>query len=234
LSGRERRRRGLYDIPAAAAEEEKEEEEDRTSPTAGNGKKKDRKCRTHSYDTFRTLHRMWLGYIREVLGSDMFSAGGSGSGAATAAAAAKLSAAEFHGAELEVVRSGCVGRVGIKGFVMRDTRFTFELIGPRDRVKVVPKEGTIFRVRVPLDDAGDATAVGTSKEGVHAAASKPDTTTGPGTAATASTHMTAPDATFAATTTNRDFVFEIHGEQFKLRSADRANRKFKQHFLKYL
>ena len=29
----------------------------------------------------------------------------------------------------------------------------------------------------------------------------------------------------------KDLVFELHGDQFKYRAADRANRKFKSHFL---
>ncbi|KAJ4159116.1 uncharacterized protein LMH87_008031 [Akanthomyces muscarius] len=32
----------------------------------------------------------------------------------------------------------------------------------------------------------------------------------------------------------QSFAFEVHGDQLMLRSADRANRKFKQHFLKNL
>ena len=40
----------------------------------------------------------------------------------------KLASADFHGAELEVVRSKCVGRVGCRGVVVRDTKYTFEVI----------------------------------------------------------------------------------------------------------
>jgi ribonuclease P protein subunit POP4 len=29
----------------------------------------------------------------------------------------------------------------------------------------------------------------------------------------------------------KDLVFELHGDQFEYRAADRANRKFKSHFL---
>ncbi|KAH9889583.1 ribonuclease P protein subunit p29 [Xylariomycetidae sp. FL2044] len=32
----------------------------------------------------------------------------------------------------------------------------------------------------------------------------------------------------------RPFTFELHGDQFQHRSADRANKKFKAHYLKYL
>ena len=47
----------------------------------------------------------------------------------------KLASADFHGAELQVVRSKCVGRVGCKGIVVRDTKFTFEIITREDILK---------------------------------------------------------------------------------------------------
>lgn len=142
------------------------------------------------YATFVPLHNLWLGYVREILGSEVYT-GGQG-------AAAKLSAADFHGAEIEVVRSGCVGRVGIKGIVIKDTRFTFEVITAKNKIKTVPKEGTMFRVEIPPPD---------------------------GTTPQVAPETNAPPAA-------KNLVIEILGDQFNLRSVDRANRKFKPHFLK--
>lgn len=48
---------------------------------------------------------------------------------------AKLVSADFHGAEVEVVRSRCASRVGVKGIVARDTKFTFEVVTEKDEVK---------------------------------------------------------------------------------------------------
>lgn len=163
LSAKQRRQLGLYDIPR-------------------HGQK---------YALFVPLHKLWLGYVREILGSEVCS-GGQG-------AAAKLSAADFHGAEIEVVRSGCVGRVGIKGIVTKDTRFTFEVITAKNKIKTVPKEGTIFRVEIP---PLEPTKIDDNQE---------DSMSRP-----------AP----------KSLVVEILGDQFNLRSADRANKKFKPHFLK--
>ncbi|KAI0837847.1 ribonuclease P protein subunit p29 [Hypoxylon sp. FL0890] len=160
LSARQRRKLGLYEVPKEG----------------------------QKYSVFEPLNRLWLGYIREILGSELYS-GGQG-------AAAKLSAADFHGAEVEVSRSGCPSRVGIRGIVIKDTRFVFEIITRNDQVKTVPKEGTLFRISVPP-------AQEQMKEGA-----------------------TAQD--------RRPFTFEIHGDQFQHRSADRANKKFKPHFLKNL
>jgi ribonuclease P protein subunit POP4 len=153
LSTRERRKLGLYDIPR-------------------DGQK---------YDIYEPLHNLWLGYVREVLGTDLHTGG--------PAAAAKLASAEFHGAQVEVSRSRCPGRVGIKGIVVRDRKFVFEVITKKRGLKVVPKEGTTFRVEVPVS-------------------------------------QTEPQPS------DTKFVFEILGDQLLLRSADRANRKFKAHFLK--
>ncbi|KAJ4385797.1 hypothetical protein N0V93_010228 [Gnomoniopsis smithogilvyi] len=128
--------------------------------------------------------RRKLGFYR-ILGSEMYT-GGQG-------AAAKLSAADFHGAEVEVVRSACVGRVGIKGIVTKETRFVLDIItADNNAIKTVPKEGTIFRVEVPC--AAIPTSGGQSQL--------------------------------------KDLVFELLGDQLTVRPAERANRKFKQHFLR--
>jgi ribonuclease P protein subunit POP4 len=76
------------------------------------------------YDLYRPLHDLWVGYMCEILDlkadqENYLTAQGVGS---------KLASADFHGAEICVVRSGCVGRVGCKGVVLRDTKFTFVVI----------------------------------------------------------------------------------------------------------
>ncbi|TGJ83608.1 hypothetical protein E0Z10_g5135 [Xylaria hypoxylon] len=133
------------------------------------------------YSIFAPLNNLWIGYIREILGTELYN-GGQG-------AAAKLSAADFHGAEVEVSRSRCPSRVGVRGIVVKDSRFTFEIITRQNQVKTLPKEGTMFRIHVPAPDAAPV---------------------------------------------QKPFCFEIHGDQFQHRSSDRANKKFKHHFLKKL
>jgi ribonuclease P protein subunit POP4 len=167
LSARDRRRLGLYDVPQQG----------------------------QKYALFEPLHRLWLGYIREVLGSSIYTGGPD--------AAAKLSSADFHGAEVEVSRSGCVDRVGLKGIVVKDSRFVFEIVTRKNRLKIVPKEGTMFRVEIPA-----VQGQGQNKEG------QPDDHGGQQEEAG-----------------QRMMVIEIHGDLFRNRAADRANKKFKQHFL---
>ncbi|KAL4732405.1 hypothetical protein ACLX1H_001421 [Fusarium chlamydosporum] len=155
LSSRERRNLGLHDVPK-------------------DGQK---------YHIYEPLSQLWLGYIRELLGNDIFAGGPS--------AAVKLTSAEFHGAPIQVVRSHCPSRVGIEGIVVRDRKFVFEIVTKKRGVKVVPKEGTIFRVEVPVDGAATNGEQGSCKK----------------------------------------FACEVLGDQMMLRAPDRANKKFKAHFL---
>ncbi|KLU82353.1 ribonuclease P protein subunit p29 [Magnaporthiopsis poae ATCC 64411] len=113
-----------------------------------------------------------------------------------------LTSADFHGAEVEVVRSSCPSRVGIRGIVVKDSKYVFEVVTRKNALKMVPKEGTVFRVEIPVSSDGPG-------GGVDAAEGSAGTTVAD----------------------DRTLIFEIHGDQFKLRSADRANKKFKVHYL---
>ncbi|EEH22629.2 hypothetical protein PABG_04840 [Paracoccidioides brasiliensis Pb03] len=99
------------------------------------------------YDVFKGLHKMWIEYMQDVLDlkrdkSQVF--------INPLVHGSQLSSADFHGAELEVVRSRCVSRVGVKGIVVRDSKFTFVVVTEKDEAKTIPKEHTIFRFQIPL------------------------------------------------------------------------------------
>ncbi|QKX58414.1 uncharacterized protein TRUGW13939_05536 [Talaromyces rugulosus] len=113
------------------------------------------------YEIFKGLHELWVQYMQDVLDIKdrkantipQITAQGHGS---------KLVSADYHGAEVEVVRSRCAGRVGIKGIVVRDNKFTFVIVTEKDVVKTIPKEHTVFRFTIPIpsplpneDDAAD-------------------------------------------------------------------------------
>jgi ribonuclease P protein subunit POP4 len=135
------------------------------------------------YDIFEPLNKLWLGYIRELLDNDIYTGGPN--------AAVKLSNAEFHGAEIEVTRSRCVSRVGLRGIVVKDSKFVFEIVTRRNETKIIPKEGTLFRVAIPVE---------------------------------------APEA--CSEQQAECFAFEVYGDQVLQRAPERANKKFKSHFLK--
>ena len=63
-----------------------------------------------------------------------------------------LASADFHGAEVEVARSKDTSKVGIKGIVVRDTKFTFVLVTQKNEMKVIPKEKTVFKYWIKLPE----------------------------------------------------------------------------------
>jgi ribonuclease P protein subunit POP4 len=151
------------------------------------------------YAIYEPLRKMWVGYIQEVLwDNNPFYP-------VSKETVAKLCSADFHGAELEVARSRCVSRVGVKGIVVKDSKFVFEVITPRNEVKILPKEHTIFRISVPRPE--EMKGVEDGKESMAAG------------------------VVMGLENGKKDLVFELHGDQFEYRAADRANRKFKSHFL---
>lgn len=58
-----------------------------------------------------------------------------GAGASKEALGVKLASADYHGAEMEVVRSGCPSRVGVKGVCIKETRGMFYIVTEKDVVK---------------------------------------------------------------------------------------------------
>lgn len=194
LSAADKRRLCIYDIP-----------------------KSERK-----YTLYLGLHKLWCAYMREILFGWTQDASAEERKARTLRparvepqqAGAKLASADFHGAEVVVVRSRCVDRVGLRGIVVRDTMHTFEIVTKGDEIKSVPKEYTVFRFEVPDDDE-DVETNGEDKDvdekQVREVAAKAQEQEGE--------HK--PE--------RRNLVFELHGEQFKVRAPDRANKKFRLH-----
>ena len=97
------------------------------------------------YSIYEPLHRLWCGYMREILGleRDPGSDGVAvferkGQYVSPAGAGPVLASADMHGALVEVVRSRCVSRVGLKGIVVRDTMFVVEIVTSKDVMKSKP------------------------------------------------------------------------------------------------
>lgn len=82
------------------------------------------------YEIYVGLHKLWLGYIWEILGLK----DGVKKVVTAQSAGPILASADFHGAEVLVVRSRCAGRVGCTGIVLKDTKFTFEVITKKNRL----------------------------------------------------------------------------------------------------
>lgn len=103
LSAKEKRDSGIYEIPDTAKR----------------------------YEIYVPLHRMWVGYMWEILGMKK----GERAFVTGKSAGSKLASADYHGAEVTVVRSRCVGMVGLAGIVVRDTKFTFQIITKKNELK---------------------------------------------------------------------------------------------------
>jgi len=81
------------------------------------------------FEIYVPIWKLWCAYMREILGMEK-------SRYVNAAAVGPLLAsADYHGAMVDVVRCRCVGRVGIKGIVVKDTKFTMEIITPKNELK---------------------------------------------------------------------------------------------------
>lgn len=83
------------------------------------------------YEIYVPLRRMWEAYIREVLGVSQ----GGRRWVNKDMAGPMLASADFHGAEMEVVRCRSVSRVGLKGIVVKDLKFVFEIVTEANQIK---------------------------------------------------------------------------------------------------
>lgn len=165
------------------------------------------------YDIYVPLHKMWVEYMWEVLGMKY----GQSSYVTAQSAGSMLASADYHGAELTVVRSRCVGMVGSRGIVVRDTKFTFQVITEKNELKsmflattltsthvltfwaALPKRHSVFRVEIPQ-------ALGLPKS-VQAAEKMAEEEGG---------------------LASKSLAYEIYGSHFENRATDRATKKFKQ------
>jgi len=157
------------------------------------------------WELFVPLHRLWLGYMSELLGlapMDLSNSNASPSAMPQAAAGmhAKLVKADFHGSIVTVRRSKNAALVGLEGIVVQETENTFKIVTRKDELKVLPKQGSVFVFAVPLYHTSIA-----SSDQHSGTDGRPTTTVLDG------AHV----------------EFELYGNQFCFRAADRAGRKFK-------
>ncbi|KAH8118166.1 RNase P/MRP, p29 subunit [Phellopilus nigrolimitatus] len=161
------------------------------------------------YELFVPLHHLWLGYMSELLGLSQLPTPlpSNPTMPSSAAIHGKLVKADFHGSIITVkqARNPCL--VGLSGIVIHETENAFKVITTRNQVKLVPKQGAIFSFRIPLYDV---------RALVPALPSEQD---GRG------------DDRPSSKATDFDSIpqmqFELYGNQFRFRAAERAGRKFK-------
>ncbi|KAH7929228.1 RNase P/MRP, p29 subunit [Leucogyrophana mollusca] len=162
------------------------------------------------FDSFVPLHQLWMGYMSELLGlsfSPLDALPGSEAMPNAAGMHAKLVKADFHGSIITVRRSKNPCLVGLSGIVIHETENAFKVVTKKDLLKLIPKANSIFALAVPLH----STLSPSSQSSVVAANSRD---------VLGNNDMT--------TVLDRPHIeFDLYGNQFRFRSADRAGRKFK-------
>ncbi|WVR03375.1 hypothetical protein IAU60_000366 [Kwoniella sp. DSM 27419] len=106
-----------------------------------------------SYHALLPLHHMHTTYIIQLLGLPRLPPNPSTATLAHTlnheSILSKLSKADFTGIHLSVLSSRSPSLVGKEGIVIEETASTFRLVDTLDRIKVVPKDGTLFRIVLP-------------------------------------------------------------------------------------
>ncbi|KAH9854136.1 RNase P/MRP p29 subunit [Lenzites betulinus] len=154
------------------------------------------------FHLFLPLHSLWLGYMSELLSLSPQPATRPGDPAVAMPGAAgmqsKLIKADFHGAVVTVRKSKNSCLVGLSGIVVHETENAFKVITQKDQLKMIPKQNSIFAFAVPL-------------YATPALTSLPSSSSAPARTVSEMPHI----------------EFELYGNHFCFRAAERAGRKFK-------
>ncbi len=109
-----------------------------------------------AWEVYKGLNELWNGYMLEVLGyvrNGKVLEGWEKKEVGVQTQGSLLASADMHGADVEVLGSRDVGRVGTCGIVVRETKYSFVVVGEQKRQWTVPKKGTAFAVTVRLPTA---------------------------------------------------------------------------------
>ncbi|KAG8944402.1 hypothetical protein FRC04_001982 [Tulasnella sp. 424] len=159
------------------------------------------------YSLFLPIHHLWVAYIAELLNLQKQPENLKTPPTLNVPTAhAKLVKADFHGAIITVKDSKSPSLIGQSGIVVHESENTFKIITQRNKFKVIPKRNSIFTFRVPVyaPPPESQPTLPLSEERL----SEP-------------TPMKHPLDSVAT------MEFDLYGNQFCFRSADRATRKFK-------
>jgi len=178
------------------------------------------------FELFIPLHRLWMGYMSELLGLDPPDTDASTSTSSSShhrgkmpsasSMHAKLVKADFNGSLLTVRQSRNPCLVGISGIVIHETENAFKMITRKNQLKLVPKRNSVFALAVPLYST------------LSASVSECDPTQVSLQSQEARELGPEHSRKTSWTVLDRPFIeFNLYGNQFCFRSADRSNRKFK-------
>ncbi|OQR74602.1 ribonuclease P protein subunit p29-like [Tropilaelaps mercedesae] len=94
------------------------------------------------YETFLKVHDLWEGYFREI--RKFQEAVGTEHTQNMAALQTSLMKADYTGCHFVVAASKCPSLVGVKGFVVQETKNCFRITNENDRIICIPKKGSLF------------------------------------------------------------------------------------------
>ncbi|KAK7202512.1 hypothetical protein BZA70DRAFT_285265 [Myxozyma melibiosi] len=100
-----------------------------------------------NYDVYISLCTLWFSYINDLLGINPLPDLPE-KPVNVQEYTQKLSAADYHGAFVTVMRAKCVTRVGIAGIIVRETKSSFLIVTKKNEIKIVPKENTVFLISI--------------------------------------------------------------------------------------
>ncbi|KAF8834610.1 RNase P subunit p29-like protein [Paxillus ammoniavirescens] len=159
------------------------------------------------FNLFVPLHQLWMGYMSELLGlaaPDSLSPSLEGKMPSSSSMHAKLVKADLHGSLLTVRQSRNPCLVGLSGIVIHETENAFKIVTRKDQLKLVPKQNSIFALAIPFHSMLPSSS--SEWEPAQAQQSPPE----------------------PLTVLDRSYIeFDLYGNQFCFRSADRSSRKFK-------
>ena len=119
-----------------------------------------------AWEVYQGLNELWSGYMLEILGymrNGKLVEGSDKKEIGVQAQGSLLASADMHGAQMQVVKSLDVGRVGTQGIVVRETRYSFVVVGEEKRWWTVPKKGTVFAITVRLPMSGGEVSSGSDE-----------------------------------------------------------------------
>ncbi|RWS24732.1 ribonuclease P protein subunit p29-like protein [Leptotrombidium deliense] len=96
-----------------------------------------RQCEDLKFTDFVEIHHIWNNYMNSIL-CDL----------KTGSSEVKLLKCDYHGAYFIVSVSRNPSLIGVKGIVVQETKHTFRLINQRNKIVVVPKNGTMFAFKL--------------------------------------------------------------------------------------
>jgi len=163
------------------------------------------------YHLFLPIHQLWVSYIAELLNLSELPDGHFDPDNLPSASVlqGKLVKADFHGAIITVKECKNVATTGLTGIIVHETENTFKIVTQRDQFKVIPKRNTTFTFRVPLHVPPVPLVELQNPSELTLPSSSTD------------------DKAMSSLDQLPSFEFDLFGNQFCFRSAERATKKFK-------